>query len=57
MYLSQADNVKLQLEWLNERYKEGKYTEVISLVKEYNEQLEEFYVLHGIEEITVGENE
>lgn len=53
LYLSQADYVKLRLEWLNERYKEGKYTEVISLAKEYNEQLEEFYVLHGIEENTL----
>ena len=57
LYLSQADYVKLQMEWLNERYKEGKYTEVISLAKEYNEQLEEFYVLHGIEENTSKENE
>lgn len=53
LYISRADYVKLQLEWLNERYKEGKYTEVISLAKEYNEQLEEFYVLHGIEENTI----
>ena len=57
LYLSQADYVKLRLEWLNERYKEGKYTEVISLAKEYNEQLEEFYVLHGIEENTSKEDE
>jgi hypothetical protein len=53
LYLSQADYVKLRLECLNERYKEGKYTEVISLAKEYNEQLEEFYILHGIEENTI----
>ena len=50
LYRSQADYIKTKLELLNDLYKEGKYSEVMTFVKEYNEQLEEFYVLHGIEE-------
>lgn len=57
LYRSQADYVKTKLKLLNELYKEGKYSEVMSFAKEYNEQLEEFYVKYGIKEITAEENE
>ena len=50
LYRSQANYTKTKLGHLNKLYKECKYTEVIALAKEYNEQLEEFYVLYGIEE-------
>ena len=42
---------------MNKLYKESKYVEVMSLVEECNEHLEEFYVMYGIKEITVDENE
>lgn len=51
LYRSQADYVKTKLKLLNEYYKEGKYSEVMSLAKEYNERLEEFYVLYNIIDI------
>lgn len=57
LYRSQSDYMKTKLNLLNEFYKESKYSEVMSFAKEYNEQLEEFYVKYGIKEITVGENE
>jgi hypothetical protein len=57
LYSSQANYMKTKLKLLNDFYKEGKYTEVNAFAKEYNEQLEEFYVKYGIKEITVGENE
>ena len=57
LYSSQANYMKTKLKLLNDFYKEGKYAEVNAFAKEYNEQLEEFYVKYGIKEITVGENE
>lgn len=57
LYLSQADYAKLRLEWLNDLYKEGKYTEVIAKAEEYNEQLEEFYIMYGIDENPSKNNE
>lgn len=57
LYSSQADYLKTKLKAMNKLYKEGKYTEVISLAKEYNEQLEEFFVLYGIKENTVEDAE
>lgn len=57
LYGSQANYVKTNLKLLNELYKEGKYSEVMSKTKEYNERLEEFYVLYGIKEITAEKNE
>ena len=54
LYYSQADYMKTKLKLLNDYYKEGKYSEVISFAKEYNEQLEEFYIKYGIKEFTVG---
>lgn len=56
LYSSQVSYVKTKLKDLNELYKEGKYTEVISKAEEYNEQLKEFYVLYGIEENTSENN-
>ena len=50
LYSSHASYVKLKLKELNKLYKEGKYSEVMSLAREYTEHLEEFYVLYGIEE-------
>jgi hypothetical protein len=48
LYRSQADYVKTKLKLLNKLYKEGKYSEVKVLAKEYSERLEEFYVLYNI---------
>lgn len=56
LYRSRVDFVKTKLKHLNKLYKDGKYSEVISLAKEYNEQLREFYVLYGIEENTSENN-
>ena len=53
LYSSQASYVKTTLKELNKLYKEGKYSEVIAKAEEYNEHLEEFYILYGIEENTV----
>ena len=50
LYSSQADYLKTKLKAMNKLYKEGKYSEVMSLAREYTEHLEEFYVLYGIEE-------
>lgn len=57
LWLSEADYVNIKLKNMNKLYKEGKYNEVISLVRECNEQLKEFYVLYGIEENTIKNNE
>ena len=57
LYSSQANYVKTRLDWLNDLYDAGKYTEVISLAKEYTEKLEEFNILYGIEENTVENDE
>ena len=48
LYNSQANYMKTKLKLLNDFYKEGKYAEVNVFAKEYNEQLEEFYVKYGI---------
>lgn len=50
LYRTQAKYVKTKLEELNKLYKEGKYEEVITKAKEYNEHLEEFNILYGIKE-------
>lgn len=51
-YHSYAYRAKNNLSYLNELYKKGKYDEVVKLAKEYSEQLEEFYVLYDIKEIS-----
>lgn len=57
LYSSQRTYMQTQLKNMNKLYKESKYVEVMSLVEECNEHLEEFYVMYGIKEITVDENE
>ena len=57
LYRSEADYVKTKLKLLNDLYKEGKYSDVMTFAKEYNEQLEEFYIKYGIKENTTEENE
>ena len=50
LYSSEAEYANTKLKHLNKLYKEGKYSEVMSLAREYYENLKEFYVLYGIEE-------
>ena len=57
LYYSHADDANIKLKHMNNFYKEGKYNEVISLAKEYTEQLEEFNVLYGIKENPKENNE
>lgn len=57
LYSSQANYAKTKLKVLDKLYKEGKYNEAMSLVKECNEHLEEFNVLYGIEENPKENNE
>lgn len=57
LYRSHIDQVKTKLKHLNKLYKDGKYGKVVSLAKEYDEQLKEFYILYGIEENTVEDDE
>ena len=57
LYSSQASYVKTTLKELNKLYKEGKYSEVIAKAEEYNERLEEFYILYGIDENPKENNE
>lgn len=57
LYSSEADYMKTKLKNLNKLYKEGKYSEVNSLVIECNEHLEEFYIMYGIDENPNKENE
>ena len=56
LYRSHIDQVKTKLKHLNKLYKDGKYGKVVSLAKEYDEQLKEFYILYGIEENTSENN-
>ncbi len=51
LYSSQANYVKTKLKNLDKLYKEGKYNEVISLAREYNQHLEEFNILYGITDV------
>lgn len=57
LYYLHADDANIKLKHMNNFYKEGKYDEVISLVKECKGKLNEFNVLYGIEEITSEANE
>ena len=57
LYYSHADYANIKLKHMNNFYKEGKYNEVISLAKEYTEQLEEFYILYGIKKNPKENNE
>lgn len=50
LYSSQEEYANTKLKHLNKLYKEGKYSEVLSLAREYHENLKEFYVLYGVEE-------
>ena len=50
LYCSQEEYVNTKLKHLNELYREGKYSEVMSLAREYHENLKEFYVLYGVKE-------
>lgn len=56
LYRSQSDYLKTKLKAMNKLYKDGKYGKVVSLAKEYDEQLKEFYILYGIEENTSENN-
>lgn len=55
LYSSQINYAKIKLKDLNKLYKEGKYSEIIYKVEKYNEYLEEFYIMYGINE-NPGEN-
>lgn len=57
LYSSHASYVKPKLKELNKLYKEGKYSEVMSLARGYTEHLEEFNILYGIDENLPKENE
>ena len=60
LYRSEADYGKNKLAQLEDLYNEGKYDEVMAKTEEYNNRLEEFFVLYGIKDIeenTSKENE
>lgn len=48
LYYSEAANGITKLMHLEDLYDEGKYDEVIAKTKEYNNRLDEFFVLYGI---------
>lgn len=51
LYYSEAANGITNLTHLEDLYNEGKYDEVMAKTEEYNNHLEEFYVLYGIKDI------
>lgn len=53
LYYSEADYGINNLAHLKDLYNEGKYDEVMTKIEEYNNRLEEFFVLYGIKENTV----
>jgi hypothetical protein len=60
LYHSEADYGRNKLAQLEDLYNEGKYDEVMTKTEEYNNRLEEFFVLYGIKDIDeniVEENE
>lgn len=52
LYYSKASCIKNNLAHLKELYKKGRYGEVRALAKVYSEQIEEFYVLYNIIDIS-----
>lgn len=48
LYYSEADYGRDKLALLEDLYNEGKYDEVMIKTEEYNNRLEEFFVLYGI---------
>lgn len=56
LYCSEADYGLTKLMHLEDLYNEAKYDEVMAKTEEYNNRLEEFFVIYGIKENTV-ENE
>ena len=52
LYISRANGAKNNLAHLKKLYKQGKYGELTAWAKVYSEQLEDFYVLYGIKEIS-----
>ena len=52
LYYSEADYGRTKLAQLEDLYNEGKYDEVMTKTEEYNNRLEEFYVIYGIKENT-----
>ena len=51
LYYSKADYGRNNLAHLEDLYNEGKYNEVMAKTEEYNNRLEEFYVLYGIKDM------
>lgn len=57
LYYSEADYGRNKLAQLEDLYNEGKYDEVMDKTEEYNNRLEEFFVLYGIKENMVEDDE
>ena len=57
LYYAEASRGRDNLVRLENLYNEGKYDEVMAKTEEYNNHLEEFYVLYGIKENTTEDNE
>lgn len=57
LYYSEADYGITKLILLEDLYNEGKYDEVMAKTEEYNNRLEEFYVIYGIKENTLEDDE
>lgn len=57
LYYSEADYGRNNLAYLTDLYNEGKYDEVMAKTEEYNNRLEEFYVIYGIKENMVEDDE
>ena len=57
LYYAEAAGGINNLAHLEDLYNEGKYDEVMTKTKEYSNRLEEFFVLYGIKENTVEDNE
>ena len=51
LYYSEAANGRNNLTHLEDLYNKGKYNEVITKTEEYNNRLEEFFVIYGIKDI------
>lgn len=51
-YISTANGAKNNLAHLKKLYKEGKYGELMEWAIVYSERLEDFYIIHGIKEIS-----
>lgn len=57
LYYSEADYGRNNLAHLEDLYNEGKYDEVMTKTEEYSNRLEEFFVLYGIKENPLEDDE